>query len=172
MPSARSKNSRGSRAGNSRRRGPTAGQHSRDGYRAQAEGVIRFHGRQARRQHRQRHLATLRTGNRESICSGDAASESRRSGNVADAVLIALRHDEFVRRSRRVLGAAAAAIRMAGPGNPRPSARHRGDALIMIRVKLEENGRTRTVTAQEVIVRNLVNAAARRDLERRQPARP
>jgi hypothetical protein len=35
----------------------------------------------------------------------------------------------------------------------------------MIRVKLEENGRTRTVTAQEVIVRNLVNAAARRDLK-------
>jgi hypothetical protein len=37
------KNSRGSRAGNSRHRGPTARQHSRhDGNRAQAEGVIRF----------------------------------------------------------------------------------------------------------------------------------
>jgi hypothetical protein len=35
----------------------------------------------------------------------------------------------------------------------------------MIRVKIEENGRTRTVTAQEVIIRNLVNAAARRDLK-------
>lgn len=76
-----------------------------------------------------------------------------------------IRSAMVVRRSRRVLGAAAAAIRMAGPGNPRPSARHRGDALIMIRVKIEENGRTRTVTAQEVIIRNLVNAAARRDLK-------
>jgi hypothetical protein len=36
---------------------------------------------------------------------------------------------------------------------------------MLIRVKIEENGRTRTVTAQEVIVRNLVNAAARRDLK-------
>jgi hypothetical protein len=42
-----------------------AGQHPRhDCNQAQAEGVIRFHGRQARRQHRPRHLATLRTGNR------------------------------------------------------------------------------------------------------------
>ena len=36
---------------------------------------------------------------------------------------------------------------------------------MLIRVKIEENGRTRTVTAQEVIIRNLVNAAARRDLK-------
>ena len=36
---------------------------------------------------------------------------------------------------------------------------------MLIRVKIEENGRTRTVTAQEVIIRNLANAAARRDLK-------
>jgi hypothetical protein len=30
-----------------------------DGHRAQAEGVLRFYGQQARRQHRRRHLATL-----------------------------------------------------------------------------------------------------------------
>jgi hypothetical protein len=59
------KNGRGSRTGISRRRGRMAGQHPRhDCNQAQAEGVIRFHGRQARRQHRPRHLATLRTGNR------------------------------------------------------------------------------------------------------------
>ena len=54
------KNSRGSRAGNPERGGPLAGQHS--GYvshRAQAEGVIRLHGRQARRQHPRRHLAAI-----------------------------------------------------------------------------------------------------------------
>jgi hypothetical protein len=34
----------------------------------------------------------------------------------------------------------------------------------MIRVTIEENGRSRTMTAQEVIIRNLVNAAARRDV--------
>jgi hypothetical protein len=35
---------------------------------------------------------------------------------------------------------------------------------LMIRVTIEENGRSRTMTAQEVIIRNLVNAAARRDV--------
>jgi hypothetical protein len=37
------------------------------------------------------------------------------------------------------------------------------EALSM-RVTIEENGRSRTLTAQEVIIRNLVNAAARRDV--------
>ena len=47
-----------------RRRGLLAGRHARhDGKRAQAEGVICFDERQARRQHRRRHLATLRAGN-------------------------------------------------------------------------------------------------------------
>ena len=42
-----------------RHTGPMAGQNSRhDGHRAQVEGVIRFDGRQARRQHHRRHLAT------------------------------------------------------------------------------------------------------------------
>ena len=33
----------------------------------------------------------------------------------------------------------------------------------MTRVRIEENGRSKTMTAQEVIIRNLVHAAARRD---------
>jgi Family of unknown function (DUF5681) len=36
-------------------------------------------------------------------------------------------------------------------------------AAMMTRVAVEENGRTKFVTAQEVIIRNLVHAAARRD---------
>jgi Family of unknown function (DUF5681) len=36
-------------------------------------------------------------------------------------------------------------------------------AALMTRVKIEENGRIRFATAQEVIIRNLVHAAARRD---------
>ena len=35
---------------------------------------------------------------------------------------------------------------------------------LMTRITIEENGRSRTVTAQEVIIRNLVHAAARRDI--------
>ena len=59
------KNSRGSRARNSQRRGPMASQHSgHDGNWAQAEGVVRLHGRRARRQHCRRYLATLSTCNR------------------------------------------------------------------------------------------------------------
>ncbi len=56
-------------------------------------------------------------------------------------------------------------------GNPkgRPKARKTvgyiiNDAL-QKRVKVEENGRSRTLSAQEVIILNLVNAAARRDLK-------
>jgi len=53
-----------------RHTGPMAGQNSRhDGHRAQVEGVIRFDGRQARRQHHRRHLATLRTGKHETLRS-------------------------------------------------------------------------------------------------------
>jgi hypothetical protein len=33
----------------------------------------------------------------------------------------------------------------------------------MTRVRIEENGRSKTMTAQEVIIRNLVHAAAHRD---------
>jgi len=36
-------------------------------------------------------------------------------------------------------------------------------AALMTRVTVEENGRPKSVTAQEVIIRNLVHAAARRD---------
>jgi hypothetical protein len=37
------------------------------------------------------------------------------------------------------------------------------EQALMIRVRIEENGRPKTMTAQEVIIRNLVNAAARGD---------
>jgi hypothetical protein len=55
-------------------------------------------------------------------------------------------------------------------GNPRGRPRkHKSvgkiiQEALMIRVTIEENGRSRTMTAQEVIIRNLVNAAARRDV--------
>jgi hypothetical protein len=64
-PNIKTREARGNRAGNSERRGPMAGYHSgHDGNRAQAEGVLCFHGRQARRQHCRRYHATLSTGNR------------------------------------------------------------------------------------------------------------
>jgi hypothetical protein len=79
-----------------------AGPHSRhDGNGAQAEGVIRFHGRQARRQHRRRHLATLTTGwwNRP----GGAVT----GGELAPAI---------VQEARKFREASAAAIKQATGG--------------------------------------------------------
>jgi hypothetical protein len=57
-----------------------------------------------------------------------------------------------------------------GIGNPKGRPRKQKSVgkiiqeALMIRVTIEENGRSRTMTAQEVIIRNLVNAAARRDV--------
>jgi Family of unknown function (DUF5681) len=56
-----------------------------------------------------------------------------------------------------------------GVGNPKGRPKKRKtvgqiiQAALMMRVTVEENGRTKFVTAQEVIIRNLVHAAARRD---------
>ena len=57
-------------------------------------------------------------------------------------------------------------------GNPGPIGRRKKkktvgqiiDDAMMKRIKVEENGRSRTVTAQEVIILNLVRLAARSDL--------
>jgi Family of unknown function (DUF5681) len=60
-------------------------------------------------------------------------------------------------------------FRAGGVGNPkgRPKKTKTVGQIIqaglMTRVKIEENGRTRSVTAQEVIIRNLIHAAARHD---------
>lgn len=57
-----------------------------------------------------------------------------------------------------------------GIGNPKGRPRKRktvGQRLeeaLMTRVTIEENGRSKIMTAEEVIIRNLVHAAARRDM--------
>ena len=57
-----------------------------------------------------------------------------------------------------------------GIGNPKGRPRKQKSVgkiiqeALMIRVTIEENGRSRTMTAQELIFRNLVSAAARRDV--------
>jgi Family of unknown function (DUF5681) len=56
-----------------------------------------------------------------------------------------------------------------GVGNPKGRPRKKQsvgeiiEAALMMRVTIEENGRARTITAQEFIFRNLVRAAARGD---------
>jgi hypothetical protein len=58
-----------------------------------------------------------------------------------------------------------------GVGNPkgRPKKKRTVGQMIedalMARVTLEENGKRKTMTAQEVIIKNLVHAAARRDMK-------
>jgi hypothetical protein len=63
----------------------------------------------------------------------------------------------------------ATRFKLGGVGNPkgRPKmTKTVGQTIqeaLMTRITIEENGRSRTVTALEVIIRNLVHAAARRD---------
>jgi hypothetical protein len=63
----------------------------------------------------------------------------------------------------------ATRFRSGGVGNPRGRPKKQKtvgqmlDEALMTRVKLEENGRQKTVTALEIIFRNLVSAAARGD---------
>jgi hypothetical protein len=58
-----------------------------------------------------------------------------------------------------------------GFGNPKGRPRKQKSVgkiiqeALMIRVTIEENGRSRTMTAQELIFRNLVSAAAHRDVK-------
>ena len=64
----------------------------------------------------------------------------------------------------------ATRFRPGGIGNPkgRPKKRktvgQRIQEALMTRVPIEENGRSKSMTAEDVIIRNLVNAAARRDM--------
>jgi len=64
---------------------------------------------------------------------------------------------------------AATRFRLGGIGNPkgRPKKKKTVGQMIeealMTRVRFEENGRWKTMTAQEIIIRNLVRAAARGD---------
>jgi uncharacterized protein DUF5681 len=64
----------------------------------------------------------------------------------------------------------ATRFRPGGIGNPRgrPKKRktvgQRIDEALMTRVTVEEKGRPKSMTAEDVIIRNLVNAAARRDM--------
>jgi hypothetical protein len=63
----------------------------------------------------------------------------------------------------------ATRFRLGGVGNPkgRPKTKKTVEQdleeALMIRVRIEENGRSKTMTAQQVILRNLVRAAARGD---------
>jgi hypothetical protein len=63
----------------------------------------------------------------------------------------------------------ATRFRSGGVGNPRGRPKKQKtvgqmlDEALMTRVKLEENGRQKTVTALEIIFRNLISAAARGD---------
>ena len=64
----------------------------------------------------------------------------------------------------------ATRFRPGGNGNPngRPKKKktvgQRIEEALMTRVTIEENGRSKSMTAEDVIIRNLVHAAARRDL--------
>jgi hypothetical protein len=60
-------------------------------------------------------------------------------------------------------------FRHGGVGNPKGRPKKKKtvgqtiEEALMTRVTVEENGRSKSITAQEVIIRNLVHAAARRD---------
>lgn len=63
----------------------------------------------------------------------------------------------------------ATRFRLGGIGNPKGRPKKKKtveqdlEEALMIRVRIEENGRSKTMTAQQVILRNLVRAAARGD---------
>jgi uncharacterized protein DUF5681 len=63
----------------------------------------------------------------------------------------------------------ATRFRLGGIGNPKGRPKKEKtvgqdlEEALMIRVRIEENGRSKTMTAQQVILRNLVRAAARGD---------
>jgi Family of unknown function (DUF5681) len=63
----------------------------------------------------------------------------------------------------------ATRFRLGGIGNPKGRPKKEKtvgqdlEEALMIRVRIEESGRSKTMTAQQVILRNLVRAAARGD---------